>query len=190
MATKMSEVEKEHIKQLRASGMDVEAIAAQVGRSVTAVNAYIAIVEEAGQIVPHRTGAGKTNPPELPPAPEEPSAFDKYKLQLASKSLNTAAVLIQSIDDMSAIELRKTPLSQRAIAAGILIDKFKQLTQPDPQAIVDQVASIVSLIAKATPPRTKDATPEDAQIMQPPAPQIEALPVPDADPDPEDEWHG
>lgn len=189
MAVRLTEVEKEHIRRLRATGMAVDDIARAVGRSISATNNYVSIMEQASQIAPSRIGANKTNPPDLPPAPDDPSAFDKYKLQLAAKSLNTAAVLVQSIDDMSAIELRKTPLSQRAIAAGILMDKFKQLTTPDPQSIVDQVASIVSLIAKATPTRAKDAPPEDAQLAH--VPVIEAaLPDPNADPDPEDEWNG
>lgn len=176
MAKRLTEAEKARIKELRGKGYSCEEISDTVNRSTSTVASYLVIVDSSEARAP----ATVETPPTLPDVPDKPDAFDKYKLQLAAKSLNVATTLVHSIEQMSAIELRKTPLSQRAIAAGILMDKFKLLTQPDPQDIVNQVASIVSLIAKATPPRAKDAAPIDVTPV---------LPDPDTDPDPEDIYH-
>lgn len=177
MAKRLTEAEKGKIKELREKGYSCEEISDSVNRSVSTIANYLIVIDSNEA----RTPASIETPPTLPNVLDQPDVFDKYKLQLAAKSLNVATTLVHSIEQMSAIELRKTPLSQRAIAAGILMDKFKLLTQPDPQDIVDQVASIVSLIAKATPPRAKDAAPIDV---------TPTLPDPDTDPDPEDVYHG
>lgn len=172
--------EKKLMQELRAKGATAEEIAARLGRSLAIVARHLSMLEEspASEVAP-------PPPPALIPLTDldltktPRDVFDRAKLQVAVRSLNAAATLVQDIESMTPAQRRSVPLSQKAIAAGILIDKFRQLTEPDPAQVVNQIATLVSLIGKATPPRAKDALPEDAQV-------VPDFPI-EADEDPEDD---
>ena len=159
MARILSVEQRTKLVQLKAQGCTHEEAAALIGCSIESVTKFWRTL---------LTGPDALQPPPLSkepsplPADVDPKslpkdAFDKYKLQLAARSLQTASALVRSIEDMRKDQLDKIPLHQRAIAAGILMDKFKQLTQPDPQAVLEQAADLFSVLLQSVPTRKKDA---------------------------------
>ena len=151
----MTPEDKDRIFALKKMGKKNAEIAEIVGRSETSVylllkreQAVKDLVENTPKILEERLST---------PLDTSPKVFAEAQLQIAAQSLQAAHDLVRSIRSMSLEDLSKTPLHQRAIAAGILIDKFRLLTEQSTENSLVKSQSIVQIIANATPKRKKDS---------------------------------
>ena len=96
-----------------------------------------------------------------PPAPTTREKVEEVQKNIAGRCLSTAQRLVASLDNMTELEMRKIPASQRALAAGILVDKARLLTDQATENISLKNFSWVQMVTDTMPRRAKDGMPED-----------------------------
>jgi predicted transcriptional regulator len=151
----MTPVDKERIVALKATGKKNAEIAEIVGRSETAVYHFLKREQAVRDIV---AGTPKILEERLvTPLAADSKTFANIQTQVAAQSLQAAHDLVRSIRAMTLEDLMKVPVHQRAIAAGILLDKFRLLTDQSTDNIFAKTQSVIQLIANSTPKRKKDS---------------------------------
>ncbi len=149
------------------------AVAAAMGINPKTVNRYIDIyrarllAEEEKAPVPPKPSPAPIDRPELPTTQEKVKEIQK---NIAGRCLSTAQRLITSLDTMTDFELRHIPASQRALAAGILVDKARLLTEQSTENISLRSLSWIQLVSDSMPKRAKDDLPG-----QTPLPDVDFL---------------
>lgn len=147
----MTPEEKQQILDLHAAGRSNAEIAIAMNRSETAIYQLVKrheLVVQTPQVLSERMDKELST---------DKSVFDRTQLQVAAHSLQAAHDLVRSIRAMTLSDLMKVPVHQRAIAAGVLLDKFRLLTEQSTDNILTKTQSIVEIIARATPKRAKDS---------------------------------
>jgi len=110
-----------------------------------------------------------TQPTELAERPADEEQAAKRTTELGHDILRGAERLIKSINSLSDEALAAASLHHKATALGILVDKLKVITnKAQPMFGADAgTINIVNIIASATPPRKKDQSATDAEIIEP-----------------------
>lgn len=144
---RLTEEEKQSIREALESGMTDREVATQVKRSVHTVR----MIRSRMSMLPANTTTIVTAD-EKKLKVEDVNAI---QARLAKKAAEAATTLIEDMANMSRGKLDKMPLNKKAVAFGILVDKFRLLTEQSTDNL--KSLNVVQIIREMTPMRSKDA---------------------------------